>query len=146
MAEYTEILSINGREVCDTAAREAAGRKLPLPTGKAVVGQYLRVSAVDAEGNVTGVELAEAPEDGKDGVSPSLNVERYVDDYGSGVYIYATNGVDAEGNPNTHMAFIEDGKDGHTPIRGTDYWTDADKEAIINGVLAALPMAEEVVY
>lgn len=22
------------------------------------------------------------------------------------------------------------GKDGHTPVRGTDYWTDADKKAI----------------
>lgn len=24
------------------------------------------------------------------------------------------------------------GKDGHTPVRGTDYWTDADKQAIYN--------------
>lgn len=32
-----------------------------------------------------------------------------------------------------------DGKDGYTPIRGTDYWTDADKNVIISDVLSALP-------
>lgn len=33
----------------------------------------------------------------------------------------------------------EPGADGHTPIKGTDYWTAADKQAIVNDVLAALP-------
>lgn len=32
------------------------------------------------------------------------------------------------------------GGDGYTPIRGTDYWTEADKAEIINATLAALPM------
>lgn len=36
------------------------------------------------------------------------------------------------------------GADGYTPIRGTDYWTEADKQEIINSVLAALPAAEGV--
>ena len=36
------------------------------------------------------------------------------------------------------------GQDGHTPVKGTDYWTDTDKQEIINSVLAALPNAEEV--
>ena len=36
------------------------------------------------------------------------------------------------------------GKDGHTPVKGTDYWTDADKQEIIDSVLAALPAAEGV--
>ena len=31
------------------------------------------------------------------------------------------------------------GADGHTPVKGTDYWTDADKVEIVNDVLAALP-------
>lgn len=31
-----------------------------------------------------------------------------------------------------------DGKDGYTPIRGVDYWTEADKTEIINAVLEAL--------
>ena len=36
------------------------------------------------------------------------------------------------------------GKDGHTPVKGTDYWTESDKQYIINSVLAALPAAEGV--
>lgn len=34
------------------------------------------------------------------------------------------------------------GADGHTPIKGTDYWTEADKQAIVDDVLAALPTWE----
>lgn len=36
------------------------------------------------------------------------------------------------------------GVDGYTPVRGTDYWTAADKQQMVNDVLAALPIAEEV--
>ena len=32
-----------------------------------------------------------------------------------------------------------DGKDGKTPVKGTDYWTSADKAEIVNDTLAALP-------
>lgn len=28
---------------------------------------------------------------------------------------------------------------GHTPVRGTDYWTAADRQTIVNETLAALP-------
>lgn len=38
------------------------------------------------------------------------------------------------------------GADGATPVRGTDYWTAADKQEIINEVLAAIPSSEEVEY
>ena len=38
------------------------------------------------------------------------------------------------------------GADGHTPIKGTDYWTEADKQEIINSVIAALPDGTEVSY
>ena len=38
------------------------------------------------------------------------------------------------------------GAAGHTPVKGTDYWTDADKTEIINSVLAALPSAEGVSF
>lgn len=31
------------------------------------------------------------------------------------------------------------GSDGHTPVKGTDYWTEADKTEIVNDTLAALP-------
>lgn len=36
----------------------------------------------------------------------------------------------------------EDGEDGYTPIRGTDYYTEADKAEMVGLVLAALPMWE----
>lgn len=38
----------------------------------------------------------------------------------------------------------QDGQDGKTPVKGTDYWTEADKTEIVNDVLEALPAAEGV--
>lgn len=40
----------------------------------------------------------------------------------------------------------EKGADGKTPVKGTDYWTVADKQEIINSVIAALPDGTEVSY
>lgn len=37
----------------------------------------------------------------------------------------------AEGSP---------GADGRTPVKGTDYWTEADKQEIVTEVLSALPV------
>lgn len=34
------------------------------------------------------------------------------------------------------------GEPGHTPVKGTDYWTEADQTQIVNDVLAALPTWE----
>lgn len=34
------------------------------------------------------------------------------------------------------------GAAGHTPEKGTDYWTAEDQQAIVNDVLAALPTWE----
>ena len=34
------------------------------------------------------------------------------------------------------------GADGYTPVRGTDYWTEADQQQIVSDVLAALPTWE----
>ena len=31
------------------------------------------------------------------------------------------------------------GKDGKTPVKGTDYWTAADRQSMVNDVVAALP-------
>lgn len=38
------------------------------------------------------------------------------------------------------------GDDGYTPVKGTDYWTEADKTEIVNDVLAALPTWEGGTY
>lgn len=39
-----------------------------------------------------------------------------------------------------------DGDAGYTPVKGTDYWTDADKAEMVADVLAALPDAAEVTF
>lgn len=38
------------------------------------------------------------------------------------------------------------GAAGKTPVKGTDYWTAADKQSMVNDVLAALPAAEGVSF
>lgn len=38
------------------------------------------------------------------------------------------------------------GPAGHTPVKGVDYFTEADKQELVNEVLAALPSSEEVRY
>lgn len=34
---------------------------------------------------------------------------------------------------------LEKGKDGHTPQKSIDYWTEADKTQIVSDVLSSLP-------
>lgn len=46
--------------------------------------------------------------------------------------------------PSLKGADGEQGEPGYTPVKGVDYWTAADKAAIVDDVLAALPAAEEV--
>lgn len=68
---------------------------------------------------------------GKDGISPTVTVSK------SGK-VTTVKITDKDG---TKTATINDGADGKTPVRGTDYWTEADKaeikayvdEAILNG-------------
>ena len=40
----------------------------------------------------------------------------------------------------------EQGPAGYTPVRGTDYWTDADKQEIIDAVIASFTNGNEVSY
>lgn len=44
------------------------------------------------------------------------------------------------GNEGTEQEFLASlkGQDGHTPVKGTDYWTTADQTAIVADVLAAV--------
>jgi hypothetical protein len=39
-----------------------------------------------------------------------------------------------------HLNHMEDGIIQCIPIKGVDYWTDADREAIVQQVIAALPV------
>ena len=40
----------------------------------------------------------------------------------------------------------ETGPAGYTPVKGTDYFTDADKAELVDAVMAALPAAEEASF
>lgn len=40
----------------------------------------------------------------------------------------------------------EKGADGKTPVKGVDYWTEQDKQEIVNDVITALPDGTEVSY
>lgn len=40
----------------------------------------------------------------------------------------------------SHVVDLMDGKDGHTPERGIDYYTEAEKKEMVNAVIAALPV------
>lgn len=46
----------------------------------------------------------------------------------------------------TTTATITNGSKGDTPVKGIDYYTEADKTEMVNAVLAALPAAEGVSY
>ena len=62
-----------------------------------------------------------------------------------------TGEIGPKGDPFTYDDFTPEqlaaltgpqGADGHTPVKGTDYWTEDDQQAIVNDVLAALPTWE----
>lgn len=38
------------------------------------------------------------------------------------------------------------GPAGYTPVKGTDYWTAAERQAMIDDVLVAIPVGDEVSY
>lgn len=72
---------------------------------------------------------------GDDGFSPTISVYQGME---TGLHIiYIT---DANGEKTVYL------EDGHTPVKGTDYWTAADKTEIVNDVLAALPNASGVSF
>lgn len=52
-------------------------------------------------------------------------------------YAYMTTRVNIRGSAG---AAGTDGEDGATPVKGVDYWTDADKTEMVNAVIAALPV------
>ena len=51
-----------------------------------------------------------------------------------------------QGEPGRDGVNGKDGVDGKTPVKGTDYYTEADKQEMVGLVLAALPAAEEVSF
>lgn len=47
----------------------------------------------------------------------------------------------------TIVGMLAEGKlNGKTPVRGVDYWTQSDKDEIVNSVMSSLPDGDEVSY
>lgn len=77
-------------------------------------------------------------ENGEDGFSPIATVTQT----DSGAVISIT---DKDGTTTATITNGKDGKDGQdgkTPVRGEDYYTEADKSEMVNAVIAALPVWE----
>lgn len=70
--------------------------------------------------------------DGKDGFSPIATVTQT--DTGAVISIQ-----DANGTTTAEIFHGENGEDGYTPVKGTDYLTTEDKNELVNLVLNALP-------
>jgi hypothetical protein len=87
--------------------------------------------------------------DGKPGAAGADGVTPHIGDNGNW-YVGSTDtgkpSRGATGAPGKDGAKGEPGAPGKTPVRGTDYWTAADKQEIVNSVIAALPDGTEVSY
>lgn len=92
---------------------------------------------------------------GADGITPHIgdNGNWYVGNTDTGKPSRGATGAKGDagatgpaGAPGKDGEKGDPGTPGKTPIRGTDYWTAADKQEIVNDVLAALPDGTEVRY
>lgn len=78
--------------------------------------------------------------DGKPGAAGADGITPHIGDNGNW-YLGTTD----TGKP-SRGATGAPGKGGITPVKGTDYWTAADKQEIVNDVIAELPDGTEVAY
>lgn len=80
---------------------------------------------------------------GKDGTSGADGVTPHIGDNGNWYLGTTDTGKPSRGEMGPQGP---KGDQGHTPVKGTDYWTAADKQEIVSDVLAALPDGTEVSY
>ena len=79
---------------------------------------------------------------GDTGYSPHVNITTQQQTDGRNKVIITVTSKEENGEILTYTGEIIDGEPGETPQRGVDYWTVEDQQAIINEVLAAIPIAE----
>ena len=107
-------------------------------------GKVTTLSISDKNGTKTAtINDGSDGSNGKDGTSVTVkSVSESTADGGSNVVTFSDgktvtikNGkTGATGNPGSN------GKDGYTPQRGVDFWTEADQKAIVQQVITALPV------
>lgn len=102
------------------------------------------VIVITDENGTTTVSITNG-KDGKDGVSCTHSWN------GTALSVTSASGTSSadlkgdkgdKGDPGAAGADGANGKDGYTPVKGKDYYTDADKTEMVNAVLAALPVWE----
>ena len=96
------------------------------------------ITITDKTGTTTAVVYdgisGEDGQDGEDGFSPEITVNEITG--GHEVSIQTKDGYQYF---NVYDGAKGDaGNDGYTPVKGTDYWTAADKAAMVSDVIAAL--------
>ncbi len=74
---------------------------------------------------------------GKDGIDGAPGKDGYTPQKGVDYFDGAPGKDGLDGAPGKNGA---DGAPGYTPVRGRDYWTEADKQEIVTDVLASLPV------
>lgn len=105
----------------------------------ATVGQTIKVKVVDADGKPTAWEAVDMAA-GADGVTPTIG------ENGNWYLGETDTGKPSRGDKGEQGSQGERGADGKTPIKGTDYWTEADKAEIVQSVIEELPDGTEVLY
>lgn len=107
-------------------------------------GDYPAVKAEDVE-MPDGTRLGDLDlSAGKDGLTPyiGLNGNWWIGEEDTGVQAQGEVGPQGEQGPQGEAGPA--GADGHTPVKGTDYYTEADKQELIDAVLAEFTDVSEV--
>ena len=111
-------------------------------------------------GNIKG-DQGPSGKNGNDGLTPFIhtNGNWWIGDFDTGVKARGIDGISCEHKWDGTTLTItsasgtfsmdlkgEPGKDGVTPVKGDDYFTEEDKKELVNAVLVALPNGDEVSY
>ena len=116
-----------------------SGTDISLNGTGATLGQTIKVKAVDANGKPTAWEAVNMAA-GADGITPTIG------ENGNWYLGETDTGKPSRGDKGEQGSQGERGTDGKTPIKGTDYWTEADKAEIVQSVIEELPDGTEVLY
>ena len=126
-------------EIDEIKAGGVGGTDISLNVTGATVGQTIKVKAVDTDGKPTAWEAVDMAA-GADGVTPTIG------ENGNWYLGETDTGKPSRGDKGEQGSQGERGTDGKTPIKGTDYWTEADKAEIVQSVIEELPDGTEVLY
>ena len=126
-------------EIDEIKAGGVGGTDISLGVTGATVGQTIKVKAVDADGKPTAWEAVDMAA-GADGITPTIG------ENGNWYLGETDTGKPSRGDKGEQGSQGERGTDGKTPIKGTDYWTEADKAEIVQSVIEELPDGTEVLY